>query len=66
MFIDHTFLFGCMAWWVRTCVLTEVGWFVTDNAYNNDTAIQALASQLNFVTAERRLRCGSHTINTFG
>jgi hypothetical protein len=22
MFIDHTYLFGCMAWWVRICVLT--------------------------------------------
>jgi hypothetical protein len=22
MFIDHTILFGCMAWWVRTRVLT--------------------------------------------
>jgi hypothetical protein len=23
MFIDHTILFGCLAWWVRTCVLTK-------------------------------------------
>jgi hypothetical protein len=22
MFIDHAYLFGCMAWWVRTRVLT--------------------------------------------
>jgi hypothetical protein len=22
MFIDHTILFGCMVWWVRTRVLT--------------------------------------------
>jgi hypothetical protein len=25
MFIDHTYLFGCMAWWVRTRVLTKIG-----------------------------------------
>jgi hypothetical protein len=45
---------------------TKVGWFITDNASNNDTAIQALASQLDFVAAERRLRCGPHTINLVG
>jgi hypothetical protein len=22
MFIDYTFLFGCLAWWVQTYVLT--------------------------------------------
>jgi hypothetical protein len=27
MFIDHTILFDCMAWWVRTRVLTTVSTF---------------------------------------
>ncbi|EFQ89716.1 hypothetical protein PTT_13915 [Pyrenophora teres f. teres 0-1] len=41
----------------------RVGYFVLDNAANNDTAIAALAREYNFDPAYRRLRCSCHTLN---
>jgi hypothetical protein len=41
----------------------NVGYFVLDNASNNDTAVAALARQFNFTAASRRLCCGPHTLN---
>jgi hypothetical protein len=44
-----------------------LGYFVQDNANNNDTAITAVARDFsNFEPTERRLRCGPHTINLIG
>ncbi|KAG9375815.1 Dimer-Tnp-hAT domain containing protein [Pyrenophora tritici-repentis] len=44
-----------------------LGYFVLDNASNNDTAIAAVAREFgNFEATERRLRCGPHTINLIG
>lgn len=40
-----------------------VGWFVLDNAQNNDTAIEEIAEKLGFNPVERRLRCAGHIIN---
>ncbi|KAG9379945.1 Dimer-Tnp-hAT domain containing protein [Pyrenophora tritici-repentis] len=45
---------------------TKIGWFITDNASNNDTAIQSLARRVGFDAVECRLRCGPHTINLVG
>jgi hypothetical protein len=45
---------------------TKIGWFITDNASNNDTAIQALSRRIGFNAVERRVRCGPHTINLVG
>ena len=44
----------------------RVGYFVLDNAANNDTAIAALAREYNFDPAYQRLRCGCHTLNLIG
>lgn len=44
----------------------QVGYFVLDNAANNDTAIAALAREYNFDPATRRLRCSCHTLNLIG
>lgn len=41
----------------------SVGYFVLDNAYNNDTAIASLADLYGFETPERRLRCCCHILN---
>jgi hypothetical protein len=41
----------------------SVGYFVLDNAYNNDTAVASLANLYSFKTAERRLRCCCHILN---
>jgi hypothetical protein len=47
--------------------LEKLGYFVLDNAANNDTAIAAVARDFdNFAATERRLRCGLHTINLIG
>ncbi|KAI1685775.1 Dimer-Tnp-hAT dimerization containing protein [Pyrenophora tritici-repentis] len=43
-----------------------LGYFVLDNASNNDTAVAAIAHELNFNPIHRRLRCGPHTINLIG
>lgn len=44
----------------------KLGYFVLDNATNNDTAIAALARVYDFDATHRRLRCGPHTLNLIG
>lgn len=44
----------------------RVGYFVLDNAANNNTAVEALATVYGFNAIERRLRCSPHTINLVG
>lgn len=41
----------------------SVGYFVLDNAYNNDTAVAHLATLFGFEAPERRLRCCCHILN---
>ena len=41
----------------------RVGYFVTDNASNNDTTIRHLAIAYDFNDIERRCRCAPHIIN---
>jgi hypothetical protein len=41
----------------------SVGYFVLDNAYNNDTAVASLADLYGFRSPERRLRCCCHILN---
>jgi hypothetical protein len=41
----------------------KLGWFVCDNASNNDTYIEALSSKFEFDHFKRRIRCISHVIN---
>lgn len=45
---------------------SKLGYFVLDNAYNNDTAIAVLGSKYGFIASHRRLRCSAHTINLVG
>jgi hypothetical protein len=44
----------------------RIGYFVLDNASNNDTAIDAIALTMGFNPRHRRLRCSPHTINLVG
>ncbi|KAI1663169.1 Dimer-Tnp-hAT dimerization containing protein [Pyrenophora tritici-repentis] len=44
----------------------KLGYFVLDNAANNDTAIAALSRVYDFDATHRRLRCGPHTLNLIG
>ena len=44
----------------------KLGYFMLDNAYNNDSAIKTLGSKYGFVASHRRLRCSAHTINLVG
>jgi hypothetical protein len=42
----------------------KIGYFTLDNAYNNDTMLQAaVAKACGFNAAHRRLRCNGHAIN---
>ena len=41
----------------------QIGYFMLDNATNNDTAMMAIAKEFNFNPIERRLRCSGHIIN---
>ncbi|TKA79670.1 hypothetical protein B0A49_04709 [Cryomyces minteri] len=41
----------------------KLGYFVTDNASNNDTCINALAAEFDFNPEHRRIRCSGHIIN---
>jgi hypothetical protein len=41
----------------------NLGFFVLDNASNNDTAMQAIGNRFGFDPQERRLRCAGHVIN---
>jgi hypothetical protein len=45
---------------------SQVGYFVLDNAANDDTAIAVLGDALGFDPIKRRLRCAPHTINLVG
>jgi len=42
---------------------SNIGFFVLDNATNNDTTLVELAKDLGFDLKERRLRCIGHIIN---
>ncbi|KAG9375611.1 hypothetical protein A1F94_013821 [Pyrenophora tritici-repentis] len=44
----------------------KLGYFVLDNAHNNNTTINTLALPMGFSATERRLRCGPHTLNLIG
>jgi hypothetical protein len=46
----------------------KIGYFVLDNARNNDSTIRFLSQldKLNFNPIHRRLRCGPHTFNLIG
>jgi hypothetical protein len=41
----------------------SVGYFVLNNAYNNNTAVNYLAGIYSFNASERRLRCCCHILN---
>jgi hypothetical protein len=41
----------------------QLGYFVLDNATNNDKAIEALADEFSFSPRHRRLRCTRHILN---
>ncbi|CCE34912.1 uncharacterized protein CPUR_08851 [Claviceps purpurea 20.1] len=41
----------------------RIGWFVADNASNNDTCLKTLGGLLGFEPTERRLRCAGHIFN---
>jgi hypothetical protein len=41
----------------------KVSYFVLDNAYNNDTAVAALADKYGFEATYWRLRCCCHILN---
>jgi hypothetical protein len=41
----------------------KIGYFTLDNAYNNDTMLQAVAKACGSNAAHRRLRCNGHVIN---
>jgi hypothetical protein len=43
-----------------------LGYFVLDDAGNNDTAITVVAEFYDFLPVHRRLRCGPHTLNLIG
>lgn len=45
---------------------SKLGYFMLNNAYNNDAAIKTLGSKYGFVASQRRLRCSAHTINLVG
>jgi hypothetical protein len=45
---------------------SKMGYFVLDNAYNNDTTVRILASKMGFNASHQRLRCGPHTLNLIG
>jgi hypothetical protein len=44
----------------------RLGYFVLDNASNNDTAVAKLGVQYHFNPIHRRLRCSPHTLNLIG
>lgn len=41
----------------------RIGYFVTDNASNNNSCIDSLGEKFNFRSTERRLRCICHILN---
>lgn len=44
----------------------KLGYFVLDNASNDNTAVAALARSFDFIPSHRRLRCGPYTLNLVG
>jgi hypothetical protein len=44
-------------------IIESIGYFLTDNATNNDSCIEALGLKYNFNPLHRRLRCSGHKIN---
>jgi hypothetical protein len=42
---------------------SNIGYFMLDNATNNDTAVAAIAEEFGFEAEKRRLRCAGHIIN---
>jgi hypothetical protein len=45
---------------------SKLGYFVLDNAANNNTAVNKLAAMYNFNSTNRRLRCACHILNLIG
>jgi hypothetical protein len=45
---------------------SQVGYFVLDNATNNDAAIATISRKIGFDPAHRRLCCAPHTLNLIG
>ncbi|RYN15484.1 hypothetical protein AA0113_g12563 [Alternaria arborescens] len=45
---------------------SQLGYFVLDNAYANDTAVTKLAKRFQFTASHHRLRCAPHTLNLVG
>jgi hypothetical protein len=43
-----------------------IGYFVLNNASNNDSAVTAIGEKMGFNPTHRRLRCGPHTLNLIG
>jgi hypothetical protein len=43
-----------------------VGYFVLDNASNNDSAAAAIAKKMNFDATHCSICCGPHTLNLIG
>lgn len=44
----------------------NIGYFVLDNASNNDATVATIAQKMGFNPAHRRLRCSPHTLNLIG
>ncbi|KAI2478319.1 Dimer-Tnp-hAT domain containing protein [Pyrenophora tritici-repentis] len=44
----------------------SIGYFVLNNAPNNDSTVAILAQEYGFNATHRRLRCGPHTLNLIG
>jgi hypothetical protein len=47
----------------QTITALNLGYFVLDNALNNDTTLVELVKTLKFDPKERRLRCIGHILN---
>lgn len=43
--------------------LSNLGYFVLDNAANNDTTIESISREYDFNLTQQRLHCSPHTIN---
>ena len=43
-----------------------LGYFMLDNATNNDAAVDKITQQMGLTAAHRRLRCGCHVLNLVG
>jgi hypothetical protein len=53
-----------LIWTIKQFGLDErIGYFVADNAFNNDTCVAALALEFGFSAKQRRLRCAGHVFN---